>query len=159
MNELFREKNVHRLFIAGVLLKAVNAALEIIGGVLLLFTGAATKLITYMAQNELIEDPGDLVANTIQHYLPYLSEHSQLFAAIYLLSHGIIKIFLVTGLLRQRFWAYPSAIAIFFLFIVYQMYRYTHTHSSFLLIVTAFDLLVIWLTWHEYKIIRKHLIV
>ena len=157
VRESLQEKNMHQQFVVGVWLKALNALLEIIGGTLLLFTGAVTTFITYMARNELIEDPGDVVANTVQHHLPYLSQHSQLFTAIYLLSHGIIKIFLVAGLLGRRLWAYPSAIIVFVLFIVYQLYHYIHTHSFFLLLLTTSDILVIWLTWHEYKVIKKHM--
>ena len=157
MDTITEEKNIRRVFTISVLLKAANAVLEIVGGTLLLFTGAVTNLIEYLARGELIEDPSDFLANSIQHYLPYLSEHSQLFAAFYLLSHGIIKIFLAVGLLRRKLWAYPSAIIVFILFILYQIYRYTYTHSIFLILLTIFDLFVVWLTWHEYKVIRAHL--
>ena len=153
-----QEQNIRRIFTVSVLLKAANAVLEIILGTLLLFTGTITNVISHLAQNELIEDPGNFLANNIQHYLPYLSEHSQLFAVYYLLSHGIIKIFLAIGLLRRKLWAYPSAIAVFIVFIIYQLYRYTYTHSFFLILLTIFDLFVVAMTWHEYKIIKKHIV-
>ena len=151
-----QEKNIRRIFIVSVLLKGFNAILEMVGGVLFLFTGAVTSIVQFLVQGELIEDPHDFIANSIQHYLPYFSEHSQLFAAFYLLSHGVIKIFLVVGLLRNKLWAYPSAIVVFFLFIAYQLYRFTYTHSVFLIILTVFDLFVIWLTWHEYKVVKRN---
>ena len=155
MVQVIREKNIHQVFTASVLLKAANGALEIIGGTLLLFTGTIANGIAYLAQSELIEDPGDFLANSIQHYLPYLSQHSQLFAALYLLSHGIIKIFFATGLLRRKLWAYPSAIAVFIFFVIYQLYRYTYTHSTFLILLTIFDIFVIAMTWYEYRIMRR----
>lgn len=151
------EKSVRRVFVVSVVLKGINGILEIIAGILLLFTGAVTNIIEALVRGELIEDPSDVIANAVQHYVPYFSQHSQLFASVYLLSHGIIKIFLVIGLLRNKLWAYPSAIVVFFLFIAYQLYRFTYTHSIFLILLTVFDLIVIWLTWHEYKIVRKHL--
>ena len=153
---IIQEKNIRRIFIVSVLLKGFNATLEIVGGVLFLFTGAVTSIVQFLVQGELIEDPGDFIANSIQHYLPYFSEHSQLFATFYLLSHGVIKIFLVVGLLRNKLWAYPSAIVVYFLFIAYQLYRFTYTHSVFLVLLTVFDLFVIWLTWHEYKVVKKN---
>ena len=156
MEPLIPEKDIRWAFQISVLLKGANAILEIIGGVLLLFTGAITGLVQFLIQGELIEDPSDFVANTLQHYLPYLSQHSQLFASFYLLSHGVIKIFLVVGLLRNKLWAYPSAIVVFILFIIYQLYRYTYTHSLFLILLTIFDVFVIWLTWHEYQILKKN---
>ncbi|MBU6214778.1 DUF2127 domain-containing protein [Patescibacteria group bacterium] len=149
------EKNIRRVFIASVFLKAVDAALEIVIGTLLLFTGEVVSVIEYLVRGELIEDPHDFLASAVQQYVPYLSEHSQLFAATYLLSHGIIKIFLAVGLLRNKLWAYPSAIVVFVLFIIYQLYRYAYTHSNFLMLLTVFDVIVIWLTWHEYTILKR----
>ena len=150
-----QENNIRRLFKVSVLLKAANAIAEIVGGTSLLFTGEITKVVSQMIQREFLEDPRDLVANVVQHYLPYFSGHSQLFAAYYLLSHGIIKIFLAVGLLRDKLWAYPAAIVFFILFILYQVYRYTYAPSSLLIFLTIFDLIVVALTWHEYKIVRR----
>ena len=154
-----QEKNIHKIFAVSLILKGLNAFLEIVSGVLFLFTGSLTLLTQFLIRGELIEDPKDVIANIVQHYIPYLSAHTQLFFAFYLLSHGIIKIFLVVGLLRNKLWAYPSAIVVFSLFIVYQIYRFTITYSVFLVLLTLFDLLVIWLTWHEYKIIKQHKII
>ena len=150
-----QEANIRRIFKVSVLLKAANAIAEIIGGTSLLFTGEITKIVSKMIQREFLEDPRDYVANIAQHYLPYFSEHSQSFAAFYLLSHGVIKIFLAIGLLRNKLWAYPAAIVFFILFILYQVYRYTYTQSAFLILLTIFDLIVVGLTWHEYKIVRR----
>ncbi len=151
MEHRIEEKNIRSIFTISLMLKGANAFLEMIGGALLLCTGAVMGSIQVLIQGELIEDPGDFLANSVQHYLPYFSQHSQLFVSFYLLSHGIIKLFLVVGLLRNKVWAYPAAITVFSFFIVYQLYRFTHTHSLFLIALTAFDLMVIWLTWHEYR--------
>lgn len=151
-----REKNIRLIFVVSIFLKGVNALLEIIVGFIFLFTGAATAITWFFIQGELIEDPGDLVANSILHYLPYFSGHAQFFVSWYLLSHGIIKLFLAVALLRNKLWAYPAAIVVFALFIIYQLYRFTYTHSIFLIIFTVVDLAVIWLTWHEYRIMKKN---
>jgi uncharacterized membrane protein len=39
---------------------------------------------------------------------------------------------------------------VFALFIVYQLYRFAFTHPIWLLAVTALDVIVIALTWHEW---------
>ena len=147
------EKYIHLTFVVSVLLKAFNGFIEIVLGLAFLFTSALTGVLQTLVEGELIEDPNDVVANAIQHYLPFFI-HSHYFVAAYLLSHGVLKIFLVVGLLRNKLWAYPAAIAVFAIFIVYQLYRYTFTHSAFLILLTAFDLIVIWLTWHEYRILK-----
>jgi uncharacterized membrane protein len=69
------------------------------------------------------------------------------------LSHGIVKLFLVVGLLRNKLWAYPAAIVVFVLFIAYQLYRLSSAPSPLLVLLTVFDVVVIGLTWHEYRIV------
>ena len=75
--------------------------------------------------------------------------------ALYLLSHGVIKLFVIIGLLQQKLWYYPTALVIFGLFIVYQLYRFSFTHSPWLLVLTVLDIIVMWLTWHEYSYLRR----
>ncbi len=155
-----REKDLHFAFEAGLFLKALNAVLEILFGVLLLFTSTVSTVVTFLTHQELLEDPQDFFANVLQPVVPFFSGHTQPFVAIYLLSHGIIKVFLVVHLFRRKLWAYPASIIFLLLFIVYQLYRYTQAHSVILLLLTAFDISVIALIWHEYsrvkKIVRKN---
>ena len=73
------------------------------------------------------------------------------------MSHGVIKLWLIIGLLRRKLWYYPLAIAVFGLFIVYQLYRYSFTNSVWLLVLSAVDAAVIALTWHEYRYLRSGL--
>jgi uncharacterized membrane protein len=155
MNSFVQEKTIHRVFRVSVWLKALNALLEIVGGTLLLFTDKLANIISILTQRELIEDPHDFFATIIQHSLPYLTEYAYVFAALYLLSHGLVKAILSFGLLRAKLWAYPTAIIFFVLFIIYQCYRYTYTHSAFLIVLTVFDLAVVFLTWHEYQVLKK----
>lgn len=84
-----------------------------------------------------------------------MSVSSQQFAAFYLLSHGGIKLWLIIGLWRKKLGYYPAAKAVFGLFILYQLYRYSFTHSLLLLLITALDIAVIGLTWFEYQHLRR----
>lgn len=150
MNEQ-QERYLHRFFLLSVWLKAFNAVIEVLLGILLLFSVGFTDALVFLAQNELIEDPTDFFATHVNSFATHLSAGAQFFAAFYLLSHGLIKVFLVWGLLRGRLWAYPAAIAFFVLFVVYQIARFARTYSLLLLLLTLFDLIVIFLTWHEYR--------
>jgi uncharacterized membrane protein len=151
-----QEKYIHRLFVVTLVLKGINSVLEIVGGLSFLFLSGLTEAVTAMVRNELIEDPTDFVATQIQHVLPYFSTHSQLYASFYLLSHGIVKIVLVISLLCNRLWAYPATIVTLVIFIAYQLYRLAYGYSLPLILLTVLDILLIILTWHEYKIIRTH---
>ena len=61
------------------------------------------------------------------------------------------------ALLREKLWAYPAAIALFGAFIAYQLYRYSYTHDMALIALSVFDLFVIALAIHEYRLLRRHL--
>ena len=139
------EKRIHQIFVASVLAKGLHALLEIAGGLALyLFSAEAVARIL----NEV--DKHDWVAR----HFP-LSEQG--FYAFYLLSHGLVKSILVLFLLREKLWAYPASIAVFGLFILYQLYRFSFTHEIGLVLLSIFDLFVILLAVHEYRLLRKQL--
>jgi uncharacterized membrane protein len=76
------------------------------------------------------------------------------FVGFYLLTHGSVKLGLVIGLLKGRMWAYPSSLAVFGIFVLYQTYLFTLNHSPAVVLLTLFDLIVIWSVWREYQIVR-----
>jgi uncharacterized membrane protein len=152
------ERRIHRIFEISILLKGAHALIECAGGILLAFisTQTITGLVKTLTQSELIEDPHDLVATRLLDFAQQLSVSTQHFYAFYLLSHGAVKVFLVIGLLRNRLWAYPASLAALGLFVVYQLYRYSYTQSLGLVILTIFDMALMALIWHEYRIVQHH---
>jgi uncharacterized membrane protein len=156
MNGPGRQRLRERFFRISVLLKGLNAVLEIVGGLTLFGVSPAfiLRTVALLTQDELAEDPRDFVANYFLHAASHLSLGGQRFAAIYLLGHGVVKIGLVWALLKQKLWAYPLSIIVFGAFIVYQLYRYTFTHGLGLIALSVFDLVVIWLIYLEYRAIR-----
>lgn len=151
-----RGRLVHLFFAVSVIGKGVDGVLEIVGGVLLFFVNPLRlqTLVRVLTQHELSEDPHDLVAHYLLNSTQHLASGVQVFAAVYLLWHGVVKVGLVTALLLKVRWAYPAAIVAFLLFIAYQLYRYSHTHAPALLALSALDAVVIVLTWLEYKRLR-----
>jgi uncharacterized membrane protein len=140
-----QEKRVHQVFVVSVLAKGAHALIEIAGGALLyLFSADALA----RALDEL--DKGGWLAR----HFPLTEQH---FYAFYLLSHGLVKSVLVFGLLREKLWAYPASFVVFGAFIAYQLYRYSYTHEIALIALSIFDLFVIYLAVHEYRLLRKHL--
>jgi uncharacterized membrane protein len=151
-----RDRLVHVLFDISVISKGIDGALEIVGGALLFLLSPTRvyNIVHILTQHELSEDPHDLVATYLLNSTQHLSGGAQVFAAMYLLWHGVVKVALVTALLLKQRWAYPAAILAFLLFLAYQLYRYAHTHSPELLALSVVDVLVIVLTWLEYKRLR-----
>jgi uncharacterized membrane protein len=154
-----QEKRIHQIFVVSVIFKGAHALIEIIGGVALYLTSTATILnwINRFSQGELTEDPNDWIARKVLEFGEHFSVAEHNFYAFYLLSHGVIKSILVIGLLRERLWAYPASFAVFGAFIAYQLYRYSFTHDFGLILLSIFDLFVIYLAVHEYRLLRKHL--
>ena len=153
-----KERTIHQIFEVSVLLKGAHALIECVGGILLAFISTSTiaSLVKKLTQEELIEDPHDLVATSLMNFAQNFSVSTQHFYAFYLLSHGIVKLFLVIGLLRNKLWAYPASLAALGLFIIYQLYRYSYTHGIGLIVLTIFDVGVIVLIWHEYQLVRRY---
>lgn len=151
-----RDRIVHVLFDISAIGKGIDGALEIVGGAALFFISPMKihSIVRILTQHELSEDPHDHVASYLLNGTQHLSSGVQVFAAVYLLWHGVVKVGLVTALLLRQRWAYPAAILAFLLFLAYQLYRYSHTHSPELLALSLADVVVITLTWFEYKRLR-----
>jgi uncharacterized membrane protein len=158
MNEATKQKaeqGIHDAFVISVIAKGLFAFVQIVLGIMLLFIGQTTAIIDKLAQSELLEDPGDFLANWTQSIL-HPTQEAQVFGGLYLLSHGVVKILLVAGLLRNRLWAYPASMGVFTIFIIYQLFRYFfRTHSPWLLGITVVDIVIIWLIYHEYRQVLK----
>ena len=153
------ERRVRQIFEISVLLKGAHALIECIGGLVLAFvsTSTITNLVYALTQEELIEDPKDFVATHLLSLAQNFTVSTQRFYAFYLLSHGVIKLLLVAGLLRNKLWAYPASLVVLGLFIVYQLYRFSYTHGVGLIVLTVFDVIVMGLIWREYQMVRRHL--
>lgn len=151
------ERRIRALFRLSILLKGAHALLECAAGLLLAFAGtsAMSRLVERLTQDELLEDPNDFLARHLLELAGGLSGSTQRFYAFYLLSHGVVKLLLVLALLRNRLWAYPASLVVFGLFIVYQLYRFSYTHSPGLVALSVLDLVVIVLIWHEYRVMRS----
>jgi len=146
----------HRLFLLAVALKGIDGLFEMIGGVLLLALGpgGVGRVVAFLTQHELAEDPNDVLAGLLLRHTRNIGVSAVHFAAAYLLVHGIVKLWLVTGLVRERRWIFPVAIGFMGLFILYQVYRLVLHPSAGLAFLSVLDLAIIVLVWREYSAIR-----
>lgn len=101
---------------------------------------------------------GALVLNT--HYaftsslstaLVHLAAQNQAAGMLYFFSHGIVKLFLVWGLLTQRLWAYPSAIIFLSGFGIYQIFTLFLAFSWFTLLLLLVNSLTVFFIAREYR--------
>ena len=145
-----------KTFNIALILKGLDGLLELVGGFLLLVISPDTlnHLAERLTQHELSQDPKDFWAHHLLHLTGNL-HHTQTFGALYLLTHGVVKLVIVVGLLRREHWAYYVAFVFLGGFVIYQIYRMTYAPSVGLALLTAFDLFVIWLTWREFARMRR----
>lgn len=144
------------LFHYSVLAKGIFALSEVVSGCALWFfgTGPLVRLVDWLTQDELSQDPHDVVANALRHAASRFSVAGEHFAALYLLGHGVVKLFVIVALLKNKLWAYPASLVIFGGFVVYQIYRYDVIGGAGLIFLTALDLAVMWLIWLEYRAVQ-----
>jgi len=151
---MFKPKDwLDRVFEIGIILKGINGLAELVGGLLLLFAtpGSIRRLAVLLTQGELSEDPHDFIARHLLHTASGLTGSAVLFGAVYLLLHGAVKVVLVIALLLNKLWAYPWMIVVLLIFIGYQLYRIALQPSAGLALLTAFDVVIVALTWREYR--------
>ncbi len=143
----------HRLFQAAMVVKGLDGVLEVAGAVLLLTfgPGGVTGAVRFLTQNELAEDPHDWLAGLLVRHTQDVAAGTVHFAAAYLFFHGLIKLWLVGGLLRERRWVFPVALVLMALFVVYQVVRLTHHPGGGLLFLTVLDVAIIGLVWWEWR--------
>ena len=157
-----RDRLVHLFFDISLFVKGFDGVVQLAGGglMLALSSGQLAHLAQVLTRSTLTADPHDWVANYLLRSGEQLTDSERVFGGLYLLWHGVVKVGLVIALLKKLAWAYPVAMVAFFLFLVYQLYRYSHTHSIELLVLSVLDVAVIVLTWLEYqRLLRVHALV
>src|ERR1700737_942378 len=78
-----------RTFEVSMVLKGLDGALEVIGGLLLLVVTPATidRIVVALTQHELSQDSHDFLATHLLHYANGLTGSTVFLGALYLLSH------------------------------------------------------------------------
>lgn len=148
----------HRLFQVGVALKGLDGLLEAGGAVLLAVFGSSgvSQAVRFVTQHELSEDPNDLVSGWLVRHLRNLGQDTVHFAIAYLLVHGVVKLVLAGGLIRERLGIFPWALGFLGLFVLYQCYRLLVGFSAGLAFLTILDIVIMGFVWDEYRsLLRK----
>lgn len=153
---MLNAKRTHQVFMASILLKGGMAALECIAGAVLFFmsTEHIQHLIMTATERELIDDPNGIIATSIMGFVVHFTSSTRYFLAVYFLAHGLAKLAIVLGLFSGRLWSFPLGIAAMGFFVIYQLHRYTYTHSLALIAISVLDIFIIFMIWREYQVAR-----
>ena len=132
-----------RLIIASLLLHRVGTPVsEVFSGI---------------ARGEHTEDPTDMFLNFFSSLLDHFPYSISYFLVFYLIFWGIIDIVLSISLLKHKLWAFPVTLYLIAVFVVYEIYRFFHTHSLLLLWIILVDIVLMILIRNEYKKLKSRL--
>lgn len=151
MNKNYKEKIIYKIFEWSLVVKGFNSFWEIILGYIIIFDRKVKILLLSSVMNELNERPNNFLASHLKHILEKTTPNMETYIGVYILIQGIIKIFLITGLIKRKLWVYPMAMYIFLAFVFYQSFRIIHSGSIFFLTLSILDVITILLINHEYK--------
>lgn len=147
-----------KVFEGGIIIKGVTGALEFLGGLLLFFVNPSVihQFVVVLTQKEILEDPNDKIAAFLLMSTQGLGGGSTAFAIAYLWIHAIIKLIAVIGILKNKLWAYPFSLITLGLLMLYQIYSIVFVNVSVgMIVLTTFDIFILWLIWREYAKIRQ----
>jgi uncharacterized membrane protein len=144
---------LHEGFRAAITIKGIDGILEALGGLILWFVKPSelNRIALRFLELDLPFDRHEFLTTHLYLATTHLASGTKHFASLYLLTHGLIKALLVIALWFDALWAYPVTIFVFGLFCAYQVHRFLYTHSLALILITVFDVLIIALTWREYR--------
>ena len=139
-----------------LVLKSLFALGEVLAGIFMFFLTPSrmNAVIRWFTRGELKEDPKDLLSNLLINFGHHFTSSAGILAAIYLLGHGLIKLVTLALLWRKILWAYPLSMLVFAGFIAFQITDIVVKHSIFMIFVTLLDVLMIILTWLEWRRMR-----
>ncbi|PZF56037.1 DUF2127 domain-containing protein [Curtobacterium sp. MCBD17_034] len=141
------------VFLVGIALKGIDGAAELLLGLPLLFLRPAqiSAVAHLLTARELAQDPHDLIAHLILHGAAALGADAALYAAVYLVVHGLVKVVVVIALVRGSERVHPWAIAALAAFLVAQLVEMVVHPSLGVGVLSAFDAAIIVLTWREWR--------
>lgn len=153
---IFRAQNkLDRAFEISLLLKGLDGLLETLSGLMFLFI--KPSWILDVAHGIVGYQPHSFIGKHILEAAQHFNKGAAIFASLYLLSHGVVKLVLIIAILREQAWAYIGLIVVTALFMVYQIYHLIFVSVTFTFIfLTLFDGVVVYLTAREYKRQKVH---
>lgn len=105
--------------------------------------------------HEIAEDPSDVLYHVVNTFLSHGVTEVTYFLAFYFIFWGFLDVFLSICLLREKLWAFPLSVLLIGIFLLYELFRFSYTHSYILLGVILADLCILILILKEWNLIKK----
>ena len=112
-------------------------------------------IVTSILSHELIEDKSDILVALARNVFSHHSFYVTYFLAFYFIFWGVADVVLSVSLLKAQLWAFPISMYVIGVFILYEAFRFLHTHSLILLGVIVIDIFILILINSEYRKIQS----
>jgi len=140
----------HIILRASLIVKAFDAGLEIIGGILLLMPLKLDSWIEALCRHELAIGKHEAAALRLQELAANSLSAVTIGAAIYLIAHGAVKLLFITAVMKEKPWGYVGLMSFMSLFTALELYRFVAHGSYLVLAFAAFDGLIVYLASREF---------
>lgn len=152
--ELSKSKPLDGVFYASLILKGIDGLIEAIVAFVILFFNPPRMqhIIDLVGQGVIAQHHQQLFLGLDTYVDTHYTDQLRYFLVIYLLIHAAIKLVSVVGLLMNKRWAYPFALITLGILVLYQLHEIIFVKPSiFMILLTVFDVFILWLIWREYK--------
>lgn len=152
-----QHKALDRAFDTVIVAKGIFGAIELAAGIAMFFVAPDTvrSWLSWVSAHFHHSARPSHLWHFFEHLADRLDASATGFAAVYLAVHGVVKLIIVVGLLRGRGWAFPLMIWVTVAFILYQVWEMLHHFTWPMVLLTLFDLVVLWLTTSEWRVRRE----
>jgi uncharacterized membrane protein len=151
-----------KLFILGIVVKGLDGLAELAAGLALL----VSPTLVHEVLSGIVGKTSGSHGHTMLFISQYIARLDKDLAAsgltfliIFLLSHGVIKIILVYCLLKKITRAYPAAVAVLGVFLIYQVYVFILSPTIGMAFLCLLDAAIIGLVWREYRVLLSEKVI
>lgn len=158
MENLENKSWYDKAYFVTVAVKGFDGLVELVAGLWLLIAPATLHSLLQFIFGEAAEHNGrfmQFIAENVAHIDKDLSSGGILLVALFLLSHGIVKLALVYALLKEILWAYPYALAVLSMFLVYQVYVFMVHPSIGMFLFSVLDAVIIFMVYGEWQKLKR----
>jgi uncharacterized membrane protein len=148
-------------FYLSVISKALISFAEIVAGTILMIIpfGWVEYTVALFTQQPLVVQHLSPIAHMLTELVQSLSIVNAVLLGLYFLARGSSKFILMIALLYEKIWAFPVSLALLTGFLYFQIEHLISAYSLIIVLITIYDLVVMYYIALEYKkarLLRLH---
>ena len=150
------EKVEHNLFSTVMWIRIIYGLVRVVFGLALLrIVGMSfLDILNYLLDKEIVFNTLNFIYTFTVNWLEHNPMYVTYFLASYFIFWGTLDTVLSYNLLKDKHWAFPVSLVLIVVFVIYEIFRFTHTHSLMLLWIIIFDIFLFWLIKREYNRVK-----